>query len=212
MARINLGRDLGHMIDFEAIPKNAIIIDAGVCKGDFIDELDNRLDIKKFTIIGFEPSITNIEFVRSKFKNNKNIHLEDKAIVGKDFPNTIKFYEYRNAGLEEWGNVMGLYQDSAKQKNATQIEYSVETITIEKIFNLYDIPHIDYLKMDIEGTEFNLVETLTQETANKINQLSMEVHEDSNDAKKNKEAIMNNLIKLGFDVHFELGELYGCRK
>ena len=40
----------------------------------------------------------------------------------------------------------------------------------------------------------------------------MEVHEDSNDAKKNKEAIMNNLIKLGFDVHFELGELYGCRK
>ena len=211
MSRINLGGSLGHMIDFEKIPEDAIIIDGGVCQGEFIDELNSRFDISSFTIIGFEPSTTNIDFVKNKFKNFENIHLEDKAIVGKSFPDTINFYEYRGAGLEEWGNVMGLYQDSAKNRNATQVEYAVETITIEKIFDLYNITHIDYLKMDIEGTEFNLVETLTQETANKINQLSMEVHEDPEDAKKSKEALMNNLIKLGFEVHFERGELYGCR-
>lgn len=211
MARINMGKDLGHMIDLDLLSEKAVIIDGGVCIGGFIHELASLTDITDFTIIGFEPSKTNIDNLGDIVKDI-NIQIENKAIVGKSFPDRALFYEFKDAGLEEWGNIMGLYKTAARNRGAKQVEYLVDAITVEKMFDIYNISHIDYLKLDIEGAEFNLVSTLTQEIANKISQLSMEVHEEEGNPARSKSALIETLTKLGFQTHFEHGELYGCRK
>ena len=63
------------------------------------------------------------------------------------------------------------------------------------------IDHIDYLKLDIEGAEFNLFRTMTQNTANKIKQISCEIHPEFFDGDATK-FITDRLNELGFK--FEL--------
>jgi|6_EtaG_2_1085325.scaffolds.fasta_scaffold15591_4 FkbM family methyltransferase len=215
MARTNMGKNLGHMIDTDLLQKDSIIIDGGVCIGEFIHELANLTDISQFTIIGFEPSKTNIESLAETFKGS-HVQIEAKAIVGKNFPDKTLFYEYKNAGLEEWGNVIDYHGPAARARGAKEVTYLVETVTIEKIFSIYNIPRIDYLKLDIEGAEFDIVRTMTQEIANKVYQISMEVHDEEQNPSRSRAASVNllndGLVKLGYETHFEKGELYGYRK
>ena len=201
MSLINLGGTLGHIIDFELLREDSVIVDGGVCAGDFIHALSARVDTSKFRIIGFEPCKTNLENMPKSIASLQ-AEIYGKAVVGKNSPDELTFYEFPND--PEWGNVTGLYLDSGRRSSSSP-EYKVETITLEKIFELYDIPCIDYLKLDIEGTESDLVCSMSQEIANKIKQLSMEVHNDDQDM------LGKTLIDLGFRTHFERGELYGYR-
>jgi len=214
MARINMKKHLGHMIDVDLLQKDSVIIDGGVCIGDFIHELGGLIDISQFTIIGFEPSKTNIESLAETFKDS-HVQIEAKAIVGKNFPDKTLFYEYKNAGLEEWGNIIDYHGVAAKARGAEEVTYLVDTVTIEKIFSIYNIPHIDYLKLDVEGAEFDIFRTMTQEIANKVYQISMEVHDEEAIPFRSRAAsvdlLNDNLVKLGYKTHYEHGELYGCR-
>tara|TARA_R110002110_G_scaffold254255_1_gene470100 strand:- start:104 stop:715 length:612 start_codon:yes stop_codon:yes gene_type:complete len=202
MTCINLRGSLGHIIDFEKLSQDSIVVDCGVCVGEFIFRLDEEVDTSKFRIIGFEPCKTNLKNM-PQWPEHMNIKIHDKAIVGTSSPEYTTFYEF--TGLSEWGNVTGL-EASTKQKLSDSLKYKVETTTLEKMFDNYDISHIDYLKLDTEGTETDIVKTMTQDVANKINQISMEVH---NKDEKGLELILKS---LGFNTRFDFpNELYGSR-
>lgn len=47
---------------------------------------------------------------------------------------------------------------------------------LKKIINTFDLEKIDFLKIDIEGTEFQLIQNTSPETFEKIHKISMEVH------------------------------------
>ena len=215
MSLTYLGAHLGHIINFEILPQNAVIVDGGVCQGDFINELHHHTNPEKFKIIGFEASSLNSANMPAEFKGVSDVKIYNKILVGENSNPYEKFIEYED--LPEWGNMTGLYDPFAIERGKKRKETIVETITLKKIFDLYKLEQIDYLKLDIEGAEFDLVETMTFEVAEKIKQLSMEVHyiRDLNDPDlllRLINGLSNKLVALGFETSYYSNELYGFRR
>lgn len=53
---------------------------------------------------------------------------------------------------------------------------AVECLTLARVFEEYRIDRIDLLKLDCEGSEYGIIETLTPDLAARIGQIAMEVH------------------------------------
>ena len=77
----------------------------------------------------------------------------------------------------------GLCTDLIKNNN---------TITLDAIMKKYDLHHIDFIKIDIEGSEFALFESAAW--LQNVNHISMEVHHDYGDI----HTILNALQNYGF--------------
>ena len=77
-------------------------------------------------------------------------------------------------------------------------EEDVQTITLEKLFEEYKIEHVDLLKCDCEGSEYELFgHSSFRKVANKIDTIIVEVHQWANrHPNQIKEAFKNN----GFTV------------
>ena len=50
-------------------------------------------------------------------------------------------------------------------------------MTLEEMMDLYNIDKIDFLKCDIEGGEYDLFNSLSQETLSKIDKIAIETHD-----------------------------------
>lgn len=74
-------------------------------------------------------------------------------------------------------------------------------ITINDIFNLYRIEQIDFLKVDIEGGEYEIFETLTDEDLKKIKKIAIETH-DNNMNYKIYEKFINKKFIYNFDWYY----------
>lgn len=156
-----------HRIDFRYLNDNSIIIDAGSCRGSFIDFIRKHLNCKIYAI---EPCKTHVEFLNSK--NYLNVKVFNKALVGKSIVKYINFNEY--VGLPEWGSIYNRNIIHPKLKKV--ISYDVEVINVNDVFKVLGIDYIDYLKLDIEGAEHDVINSMFLETASKIRQISIEVH------------------------------------
>jgi FkbM family methyltransferase len=191
---IVLDKTLEHFI----IPKflsNNIIIDAGCSSGKFIDIV--RTINTKSPIIAIEASQKNIKTLQ--IKNYCNCTIYHNALVGLNNQPTIVFTEIK--GLPEWGSVTNV-NDSRIRTIGKQIKYEVPTITLQDIIT----SDIDYLKMDIEGSETEVIKTLHVDIAKHINQISLEIH--NNDGEY-LESILQNLNYYTFLKNYEL---FGIRK
>ena len=122
-------------------------------------------------------------------------------MVGVGAPNEISFTEIE--GLSEWGSVTDINTDRGLSKGKKNYRYLVETISLDDFIFKYD--QIDYLKMDIEGCETDVVNTLTQSMATKVKQISMEIH--NGDEKK----LEKRLNELGYATLFRNDELFAIR-
>lgn len=73
------------------------------------------------------------------------------------------------------------------------IEFKTPAVTIESIFKENQIERCDFLKMDIEGKEFDVLPTIPQEIWDKIDYVAMEYH-------GNPEPLKDVLTENGFKV------------
>ena len=53
----------------------------------------------------------------------------------------------------------------------------VETTTLPGLMDVYGVEHIDFLKMDCEGAETEILETCPEEALARINKMVIETHE-----------------------------------
>jgi len=157
----------GHWVDLSKLDKDSVIVDAGACVGEFIEEIREHINCK---IIAIEPDTRNFNILKEK--NFKNVELINKALVGDDKGMFVTFYSYSQ---NELGNISNKYPDSRDK-------FTVKTIKLK------DLPKMDYLKMDIEGEEEAVIQSIT----NKINQMSIEIHD--MDIKK----VISKLEEFGF--------------
>lgn len=181
----------GHRISLDYINNKSIIIDAGACIGNFVKNL-RKLDCNP-RIVCIEPSNSNI----IELNKINDITIIRACLVGRK-TDKINFIEIPS--LPEWGSIYKKNSLHAREK--PNISYDVETITIEELLRTY--PVIDYLKMDIESEEFNVIETLN--INDNIKQMSLEVHEG------NTNHIIEILKSLGYECEtFEPNELYASK-
>lgn len=179
-----------HFINLDMLPDDAVIIDAGACVGGFIEDISSH--VKNPQIWAIEPN--------ENHKNRISMLAQFPimaALVGEKEPPEMLFYEKDN--LPEWGNVTNLY---SSKKGKT---YKVRTISLGNLLSTYIIHEkIHYLKMDIEGSEWDVVKDMNKDTAGRIEQISMEIHSHGID-------IANKLESLGYKTFLESGELYAVR-
>lgn len=196
----NLIQIYGHFIDINKIYPNFIVVDGGACRGELFDSLREFIDEKSFYLYGFECCKSNFNFLIDK-NENKNIKYYSNALVGDGRNEQIEFMEVisNHDKYKEWGNVSGLYEKYLQQSNEVIkiVKYYVKTLSINNIFEFLCIDKIDYLKLDTEGTESEIVMTMSEQTAKKIDQISMEIHS----GKKEQDILLKRLIELGYSFH-----------
>jgi len=202
---IQLYTSANHFIDMREIDDSSIIVDAGACWGGFIEGLREHENGKNCRVIAIECEKYNIR--KLKERNYHNVTVCEKALVGQDFDDKPVFYQI--AGYTQWGNFYKKHPgDFAEIK-----EYEVETLKINDIFSVFDIKWIDFLKMDIEGSEGDILKTMTEETAVKIGQMSIEVHDW--DGFLSVSDVIERLGDLGFSAFTPnkgKAEVYGKRE
>ena len=139
-----------------------VIIDVGAHIGCFT--IDVAKKARKGKIIALEPTKKSYELLKENIKINnfQNIIADNLGIWKKT--DIISLYTNENDSI---GN--NLF------KKTNQIE-EINVISLSECIEKYDIEKIDFLKMDCEGAEFEIILGLTDETLKKIKKMSIEVH------------------------------------
>jgi len=193
-----------HFIDFERTGDNPVIIDAGACMGKYIEAISKR--IKGCKIVAIECDRDHIEVLREK--NYSNVTLCEKALIGYNQKEKMVYHKY--VGLPYSGSV-GFEKTYIKDRLSRKFKgierYEVETFGINDIFSEFGIDRIDYLKMNIEGAERDVLAAMTEETASRIDQISVSIHTrilgDLTSSPLKKSAgvdILDRLNDLGFNA------------
>jgi len=166
-----------HIVDTDRLNENSMVIDAGACKGEVIQNFP-----VKCHFIAIEPNKENIRKLKelSGFVFSKTLEIVEGALVGKK--RMVDFYKVE--GRPEWGSMTGI--------NGGQFVYQVEGITLN------DYPRADYIKMDIEGAELEVIQNLPYNPP----QMSIETH-------GNKDEVIRELKKQGYKIkEYPHNEIY----
>lgn len=79
-------------------------------------------------------------------------------------------------------------------------------ITLENFIYSNKIPHIDYMKVDIEGHEIKIMPQITKAIYDKISKIFIEYHEDitisPEDRDKKRLEFVKSIISKGYNNHF----------
>ncbi|MDP2673193.1 MAG: FkbM family methyltransferase [Nanoarchaeota archaeon] len=176
------------------INKNDIVIDIGAHAGIFT--ILASYYAKNGKVYAFEPMKENYELLKENIKLNyaKNIEAINKAVSNKS--GKLKFYvsQTKNKG-----------QNSFYKLSDTQKQISVEKISFKNFIK--KIPKINFLKIDCEGAEYEILFSLSKKELEKIKKISMEFH---NYGKYNGEDLARFLQKNDFKVKLiQDGKMFG---
>ncbi len=182
----------GHFVDIDKLNDESIIIDAGAAWGDTIEDLRACGQTRLCRIIAFECHRDHIKTLKEQ--NFHNVTLCEKALVGQDSPDNVTFYQH--FGLPGWGNLIKAYGKGHRKFRGIKT-YDVEVLKINDLFDYLKIDKIDFLKMDIEGSEYGVLGTMSVAMASKIKQVSMEVHTVLG---VTNEYVEHHIERLGFEI------------
>ena len=192
-----------HFIRLNRLDDESIIVDVGACVGDVIKDLRKYRQTKRCKIFAIECDKKNLEYLKKQ--NFSNLEICEKALVGQDTEGPIKFF--RSPRGPNWGSIEPARL--SERWASAEDSYYVKALKINDIFDEFGIDKIDYMKVDIEGAEKLIFDTMSMETAGKIKLLSMEVHWKNPHARITMDWAKGRLIELGFEVkHMERVEIF----
>ena len=196
---------LGNFVDMSHIGADSIIIDAGAFLGRFINALRENPEASKCTVIALEANRDNAVILKEKHLTNVKIYR--RALVGQKTPKSVLFHQY--IGLPGWGSTIDMHVRHKKCKEVRK--YKIKALRINDIFDDLGLEYIDFLKMDIEGTEMEVLETMTQKTASRIKQLSAEIHK--HPLQESRPIFKKMLERLGYQAQIiSVDAVYGIQK
>jgi FkbM family methyltransferase len=177
----------GWLVDLNLIPERSTIISAGI--GEDISFDLELIDKKRCNIIGIDPTVKSHRFIEGQ-KTLTNFLLLKKAL---DSESGKQITMYKNSNPTHVSESILSNHSSVKKEES----YLAETVSLQEIFKIYD--DISLIKMDIEGSEYNVLNNL-KNIPDSVRQLCIEFHhfctsysiEDTNN-------IISNLKALGFN-------------
>lgn len=124
----------------QIITTDMIYVDIGACRGEILEFLSNRCQYG----YAFEPEPNNYEFLKQNF-TKPNIKLIN-AIVS-DTSGPTKFFTHQT----HMGNILGHDMNYISFKDYIYID----SIKLDEYFSNI---HIDFIKLDVEGAEWQIFE------------------------------------------------------
>lgn len=177
-----------------------IVIDIGAHIGLFA--LYASQFCKSGKIFCFEPIKENFDILVSNIELNKitNIITNNKAVSTEN--KTVTIY-------------LNVDQSGHSMHNTSSKKIEVESVSLQNIFDLNSIEQCDFVKMDCEGEEYHIMESLPDSHYTKIRKICIEYH--LADAKqKSLDDMINRLGKYSFkttkvEATHTMGILYAQR-
>jgi len=178
--------------DYFPFYSNSIIVDIGSHKGYFSLFAYNNLKSDS-KIITYEPVKENYLIMLDNFKKNnlKTIISHQKGIYSKSETRDVYKSKSENNSIYSDYNYY-LNQDSNRKEKA-------EFITLSDIFIDNNIEIIDFLKLDVEGAEYDILFNSSRDVLNKIKIMSIEFHDLKNEI-NNGLNLFKFLYKNGFNI------------
>jgi FkbM family methyltransferase len=168
--------------DFVCVAENDIVFDIGFNYGFFT--LD-ALTYNPKKVIGFEPN-PNLVKLFSRL-NIDSVQLYQAAVSDK--AGSTIFYENNFSGKSS------IHSDVNSDTSSNS--YQVNICSFNDMAEQYDV--IDYLKVDCEGAEYEIFESIPKEfLTNRIRKIALEFHHNINDTK-----VINLISKIkecGFEI------------
>lgn len=120
-------------------------------------------------------------------------------------PKSILF----NAAMSDKIGTINLYESShlggsniMKSNPSSAVNYPVRTYNLNYLFEIGLIDRIDFLKIDIEGSEINVMNGISDENLMKVKNISMEYHHAHlNYNEETRNNLIHRLNRLGFNSH-----------
>jgi FkbM family methyltransferase len=172
------------------------VVDVGAHIGSF-SVVAARTAIK---VLAFEPEPENFQMLKKNIELNnlKNILPYQMAVSGCNGYQDI--YIFKDGGTGSHSLYTREQRDLMKK--------SVQTTSVLGIIEKEGLPVIDFLKLDCEGAEHDILKNMSLETAVKIRAIAMETHGVNPESSVN---IPGRLKELGFQVWVEGGYVYAKR-
>jgi len=146
------------------IKKGDVVLDIGAHVGTFsifASEIASK-------VYSFEPTQENFKILRENIELNKrnNIVIDNRAVSFVNGKREL-FIDSKNLGGHSF------YQLLSENK---QKRILIETVSLKDLFLQNKIQKVDFLKMDCEGAEYDILFNCQKEVLDKIQKISMEYH------------------------------------
>lgn len=197
VCRYGRGLDIRHLAEifvdevYGTDFKDKIVLDVGMSSGD--SSIYFALKGAR-RVIGLEPFKPSFDLAIQNIKRNK---FEDRIIpLQSGLYSESSTQELRMSRDNPNANSLDVVGHVGDSSVAYDSKMEVKTSTLEEIIDNFDLASIDFLKMDCEGCEYEVVQSLPGETLTKIREIRMEFH---NGAKSLATVLSKNNFSL--DVH-----------
>lgn len=177
------------------------VVDIGAALGDYAVWAAKQVPHGR--VIAVEPYPPSVSLLRSNIDKNHvyNVELFAGAIAAASGSTDLKV---------EKGHIV---QNSTAAGRVTGQVIEVKTASLEDLFTQFDIKQCDYLKMDCEGGEYEILFSASMQLLANLDRICMEVHDGM--TSHNREDMIEFLQKAGYQtrltlnpVHTELAYLY----
>ncbi|MBI1770162.1 MAG: FkbM family methyltransferase [Bacteroidetes bacterium] len=180
------------------LSENSIVVDIGANVGFFSMLVLSKVKVKK--ILAFEPIPSNLEIFQRTISDNQivkdSLVLTQAAVTGNPQPH-LELHLDGNNELTENASVFSGFESTHS------VKITVPSITFNEIIQKHQLEQIDFLKMDCEGSEFDIIYNTDSSLLKRIKRMMVEVHDIEGDEKNNVNYFNNYLRSLGFTTSFE---------
>jgi len=173
-----------------------IVMDIGAALGDYA--IWAAKQIPHGRVIAVEPYPPSVSLLRSNIEKNHvfNIEVFAGAVAATSGSTTLQV---------EQGSIV---QNSTATHQKTGQLIEVKTTSLDDLFSQFDLKKCDYLKMDCEGGEYEILFSASVESLAKIDRICMEVHDCMTD--HNRVDMIKFLEKSGYRTRLTLNPVHAA--
>lgn len=181
--------DITYRLNYN-LSKSSIIFDIGGYVGQWTSDIYSRYQSKIYV---FEPVDEYYKFIKNRFEYNSDIYVIHAGLGSRDRYENINIYNENSSTYDH-----GKSKISKSEK--------IRIIDIKKYIDNQKISHIDLMKINIEGAEYEVLEyILESELVNIIENIQIQFHSFVPDAYSKRKLIRRTLKKthkLTYDFPF----------
>jgi FkbM family methyltransferase len=142
--------------------EDAVFVDIGANVGSvslFVDNFNKDRE-DKIRVFAIEPEPHNLSLLQKNIESNpvENVTVIKKAI----------WHQNKEVLITNRGGNSSIFEIEGVEQT------KIQAITLEKLFKENNIKHVDVMKIDIEGAEFDLIINAPEKTLAKIKYLTLE--------------------------------------
>ena len=192
----------GHSFIPERINSESVVLDLGANRGKFSKGM---LDEYSCTVVAYEPSLLLCQNELSQLdKEYENFSFNQNAVWSENKKMILADYYDSNKNTSGVANsLLSVNTEVRFDGRFIREKYEVECLSLEEILESHE--KIDLLKIDVEGSEIELLTKTSEEQIKKCDQICVEFHLfcqgdlDITITKQDLEQIRSRLHGLGFN-------------